>query len=464
MKKIITAMGNENLNQKLKKENIFEIVTEDIQYQEGILELLEKDNNIDFLILNELLPGNMDIKKLIEKIKLNNPNIKIISFLEKKNEELENYLYAKGIFKIFYHNQIEIKEIIELIQNNSKNSNQEIKKEIDELKRLLLEKNKKENKINLFFKNNTKNNNKINKTNNKNEIFKNNSNKIFNNNSNNNLKNQRKEIVCISGTSGVGKSIFSINLAKSFMQEENKILIIDFDILNNSLHTILGIKKYPEKIKNRIKNNNLLNEIKVEELIIKINSKIDLISGINLLFDSKYKISSVKIKNILLKLKEKYNLIIIDTSSECFFDYTKEIMKNSNYNIFITEANLLEIKKAKNLLNIYINEWEIPQSNFNILFNKYDQNSIDISILKHIFSGFSILGKLSINPQYNLMINKNNKKQLDKNLQKEYSIINKKILNKKIILNKVNHKNYFSKLFYHLKNNANKKILRKQNN
>lgn len=44
-------MGNENLNQKLKKENIFEIVTEDIQYQEGILELLEKDNEIDFLIL-----------------------------------------------------------------------------------------------------------------------------------------------------------------------------------------------------------------------------------------------------------------------------------------------------------------------------------------------------------------------------------------------------------------------------
>ncbi len=463
MKKIITALGNENLNQKLKKENIFEIVTEDIQYQEGILELLEKDNEIDFLILNELLPGNIDIRKLIEKIKLNNSNIKIILFLEKKNEELENYLYAKGIFKIFYHNQIEVKEMIELIQNNSKNSNQEIKKEIDELKKILLEKNKKENKTNLFFKNNAKNN-KMNKFNNKNEIFKNNSNKIFNNNFHNNLESKRKEIVCVSGTSGVGKSIFSINLAKSFMQEENKILIIDFDILNNSLHTILGIKKYPEKIKNRIKNNNLLNEIKVEELIIKINSKIDLISGINLLFDSKYKISSIKIKNILLKLKEKYNLIIIDTSSECFFDYTKEIMKNSNYNIFITEANLLEIKKAKNLLNVYIQEWEIPQNNFNILFNKYDQNSIDISVLKHIFSGFSILGKLSNNSQYNLIINKNSKKQLEKNLQKEYNIINKKILNKKTILNKIKNKNYFSKLFYNLKKNSHKKVLKTEKN
>ena len=410
-----------------------------------------------------MLPGNIDIRKLIEKIKLNNSNIKIILFLEKKNEELENYLYAKGIFKIFYHNQIEVKEMIELIQNNSKNSNQEIKKEIDELKKILLEKNKKENKTNLFFKNNAKNN-KMNKFNNKNEIFKNNSNKIFNNNFHNNLESKRKEIVCVSGTSGVGKSIFSINLAKSFMQEENKILIIDFDILNNSLHTILGIKKYPEKIKNRIKNNNLLNEIKVEELIIKINSKIDLISGINLLIDSKYNLSSIKIKNILLKLKEKYNLIIIDTSSECFFDYTKEIMKNSNYNIFITEANLLEIKKAKNLLNVYIQEWEIPQNNFNILFNKYDQNSIDISVLKHIFSGFSILGKLSNNSQYNLIINKNSKKQLEKNLQKEYNIINKKILNKKTILNKIKNKNYFSKLFYNLKKNSHKKVLKSEKN
>ena len=457
MKKIITAMGNPNLNQKLKKENIFEMMAEDIQYQEGILEFLEENNNIDFVILSELLPGNMEIKKLIEKIKLINQNIKIILFLEKKNEELENYLYAKGIFKIFYHNQIEVKEIIELMQNNSKNSTQEIKKEIDELKKLLLEKNKKENKMNLFFKNNIENNEKNNEKNN----AKNNKNKIIKNNAEKNSKNQRKEIICVSGTSGVGKSIFSINLAKSFMNEQNKILIIDFDILNNSLHTILGIKKYPEKIKNKIKNNNLLSQIKIEELIIKINSKIDLISGINLLFDSKYQISSAKIKNILLKLKEKYNLIIIDTSSECFFDYTKEIMKNSNYNIFITEANLLEIKKAKNLLNIYINEWEIPQRNFNILFNKYNQNSIDVSILKHIFSGFSILGKLSINPQYNLMINRNDKKTLNKNLQKEYSTIHKKILYKKNILNKIKNRNYFSKIFYHFKNNSNQKLLGK---
>ncbi len=464
MKKIITAIGNENLNKKLREENTFEIMANDIQYREGILEYLEQNRNIDFLILSELLQGEIELKELIQKIKTINFNIQIILFLENKNEELENYLYAKGIYFIFYNNQIKISEIIELIKNEKQDTNMQLKRELDELKELLLKKENSEiNEKNIFEKVKDKITNKVksNMTNEKNNKIDNKikneiTNKIENKMENkiniklnNETENIKNKIICVSGTSGVGKSIFSVNLANSFMENKkdnyldnnkvkkifkdfksshNKILIIDFDILNNSLHTILGIKKYSEKIKNKIRNNDLLKDIQIEELIIKVNSKIDLISGINLLFDSQYKISSIKIKTILQKLKQKYETIIIDTSSECFFDYTKEIMKNSNINIFITEANLLEIKKAKNLLNIYINKWEIPQNNFNILFNKYNQNSIDISILKNIFSGFSILGKLSADPNYNLLINKNNINYLEKNLKKEYLKINKELL------------------------------------
>ena len=428
MKKIVTAIGNPNLNKKLKLEEGFTVVAEDIQYKEGILEILEKEEDIDFLILSSILPGNIEIKKLIEKIKEINSEINIILFMENKNEELENYFYAKGINYIFYNNEIEINEIIELIKNNQKNPNAELKKEINELKKMLLEQEKKNNLIYMQKQNKKIKNKNLEKEINDNEFIE---------------KEKNNQVICISGTSGIGKSIFSVNLAKSFLETKKKILMIDFDILNDSLHTILGINKYPEKIKKIMQKNNIekieelekieeikniKDEIKIEELIIKVNSKIDLIAGINLLFESKYKISNEKIKIILEKLKENYDLIIIDTSSECFFDCTKEIMRLSNLIIFITGTNLIEIKKAKRLLNIYINEWKIEKNNFNILFNKYNKNSIDFSILKNIFSGFNILGKMSDNEKYNLIINKSSKEKLEKEIQKEFYLLHKKMI------------------------------------
>jgi hypothetical protein len=87
MKKIITAIGNEILNKKLKKENDFEVIIEDIQYKEGIIEYLEKENNIDILIISELLPGNIELKELIEKIK----NINSLFHIEGKSDNILRY-------------------------------------------------------------------------------------------------------------------------------------------------------------------------------------------------------------------------------------------------------------------------------------------------------------------------------------------------------------------------------------
>ena len=325
---------------------------------------------------------------------------------------------------IFHNNQIEVKDVIEIIKTNQKDETLELKKEINELKRLLEEKNElqKQNKLE------EKNELKINLINSQ-QIYKQKKENLINKNffRKKKIKEKTEEIICINGTSGIGKSIFTINLAKAI--NKNKILIIDFDILNNSLHTILGVKRYSEKVMNRKENNS--GKIKVEELIININSKIDLVSGVNFLFESKYKIDNSIIKNILDTLAQKYDAIIIDTSSETYLDYTKEIMKLCKFNIFISGANLLEIAKTKKLLNIYVNNWNIPRKNFSILFNKYDFNSIDFSILKNIFLEFNIIGKLSANSNYNLVINKNKSGKLNKRLQKEYLIIYKNLIKNK---------------------------------
>ncbi len=455
MKKIVTALGNQILNENLKNEKEFEILGQDIPYQEGIFEIMEEKNEIDYLILSEILPGENNIEKLIEKIKEKNNNIKIIIILEKRKKELENILYKNGILKIYYNNEVEINEIVSYIKEedkkeNLKKDNEEIKKELNNLKEILIKNNiyhnEEENDKNIIKNNKIKNINYKKCRNIENNKFK-----ILDNKKNNKEK-INKKIISIVGTGGVGKSIVTLNLAKSFKETQNKILIIDFDILNNSLHTILGVNKYPQKIKEKLQKNDLIkNKINVKELIIKINKKVDLISGINLLFDSKYKISNEKIKFILEELKQNYDVIIIDTSSECFFDYTKNILKNSNNILFLLEANLLEIKKAQNLLKIYIEEWKISKERFNLIINKYNENSVDDVIINNIFSEYKILGKIKMNKKYNNLINKNYKNKLfQNNLKKEYKKITNKIIklnNKKI---KLMLENVFNKFKYNL--------------
>lgn len=404
MKKVITAIGNPFLNERLTKEEDIEILAKDIQYQEGIFEILEKYKKIDFLIISENLNGKLSMYKLIEKIKEKNKDIKIIFILEKEEKEIEKRLYSQKIYKIFYHQKTEIQTIINLIKNKREEENKQLNLELEQLKIFL-----KENKI----KDTSTQNDKI-------PILKLKNKKYI-------KENRTKKVITILGTGGVGKSIFTVNLVNSLIQNNYKIAIIDFDILNNSLHTILGVNKYPEKIKRKIKENYLYN-INIKDLIIKINRKLDLISGINLMFDNHHKISSDKIFNIINEIKKQYDFILIDTSSECFFDYTKNIIENSDINIFLLEANLLEIEKSKKLLDMYNKQWKIKKEKIKIVINKYNNKSVDDKIIKEIFNDFIIIGKIKLNKKYNLFINKNFEVQNDKDIKKEYKKISDKII------------------------------------
>ena len=85
MKKIITAIGNNKLSEELKKKEIFEIVTRDIPYKEGVIEVLSENKNIDTLIVSEILDGEISFKEMIEQILRINEKIEIIVFVEEKN-------------------------------------------------------------------------------------------------------------------------------------------------------------------------------------------------------------------------------------------------------------------------------------------------------------------------------------------------------------------------------------------
>ena len=262
--KVLTAIGNENLNNILKQKNEFEILENDIFYKEGILEFLEKNNDVDILILYEKLVGEINIIDLINKIKIINNKINIFFILENKNEELEILLKKENIKNIFYINEININEFIEKIKNIKINNNEKLIEEINSLKNII---NKKDEEL-MKYKSN-------------------------------NIENKKKKIIIIIGEEKVGKTTI-INNLKNIIIEKNKyefkeININNYlEIKNNVYKIIFVLERKIDKIK--------LNKKIINELIIKnkINSE-----KINIIFNkiNNYSINKNISKNILKNIK-----------------------------------------------------------------------------------------------------------------------------------------------------------------
>lgn len=403
MKKIITALQNENINNKLKKEKMIKVVANDIQYQEGILEILELDSNIDYIIFSELLPGEISIKELVKKINKINFNIQLIIILEKKNKELEEYLLSKNYIKIIYNNQITINELIEIIRQ--KNEKEEIKKivynENDNYKQHINNKN-----INLLQQQISKEeilrieeeiNNEIKKKSLVEEIkiqFK----KYLKKEK---IKKQNKTISII-GENGVGKTTFTINLA-NIIKKEKKILIID---TSHQIQEILFLLNY--------KNNENSN---VENIVKKIDKRLDVILLKDLPTNELELIKQIK------KLKQQYKLILIDIKKEKN-SLLNIIFEESDKIIFLMEPNILQIKKSFLYKQQLIKENELKEDKIYILLNKEIKNIIFLNVIKEIFNKETIIGKIRVIKNYNKFINSNmNIKLLNKTIKKEYKKI-----------------------------------------
>ncbi len=143
MKKIITALNYPELNEELQKEKNVKIENKDIIYKEGILEILEIKKEIDIIIINYDLPGNITIENLIQKIKKINSKIELIFILETKNPEKEKILKKNEITNIYYNDEIDTKKLIKIIQEKN---TKELEEEIIKLKKIIQE--NKENKKN----------------------------------------------------------------------------------------------------------------------------------------------------------------------------------------------------------------------------------------------------------------------------------------------------------------------------
>lgn len=386
--KVITAIGNTKINEELKKDNFYEVIGVDIQYQDGIFEILEENKNIDCLILNLNLIGNLNEYEFIEKIKEKNINLKIIIILEKENKKLINYLISKKIKNIIYKNEININTLNNILKNkliikNKKTINKKFKRNNKKIKNKYVRK-KLINKIKIKKIIFNKIKNKINNF----KIIK------FNNKLNKKTKLELKEdylinnkkIIAIFGDRKSGKTIF-VSIISKIINE--KILIIS--LLNNKeINIIFGLK-----------NNK-------KEQFININKKIYLV---------KCNAESLNRKDFQNEMK-KYKYIFIDTSN-AETEELEKIIKITNKYILIIEPNIIGINNSKKIIDKIFNVKKINKKNLKIIINKNNFYSINKNIIKYIFSDFKIIGKINYNNKYNFLIN-NNLKLIDLKIKKEY--------------------------------------------
>lgn len=377
MIKIITAMNNPKINDELKNEKNIELICKDIFYKEGILEILENEININYIIINSELPGEIKLNNLIEKILEKNEKIKIIILIKKENKNN------------FYKIKNDKKDI--------KNDNIEIIKDI-----------KNKNIIRIFYKNEIK----IEQLKKYNQIKNNNE----NNKEPNNKKIKNKTIIFF-GERQVGKSIIILGITKSIEKNNKKILVIELNKKESDLLLILSknknnkknliikkqkIKKYKKTHKKYLNKN----KIKIiQNLIVKINKNIDIISY-------KKKINF----NIIKKLEKKYEYIFIEINSE---KNSKKIINNINKKILIIRPNILGIKNAKKIIE------KNKINKYKIIINNYNKYSINTEIIEKIFKE-KIIGKIKYNQEYDKIINNNFKisKENVKNLIKEFQVLN----------------------------------------
>ena len=359
MKRIVTALGNAVLNNELKKYSKYDVLTEDIFYQEGLIDYI-REHEADTIVISALLQGQFSVVEFVSFIRDITLTARIILIVDSILEEDKNLIIAKGVFDILIDNEIEIKDVIDAIDREDPiNYKAEIENKMNSLKEEITE-------------------NRTNITNIVNTV-------------------QKQEVVSVFGTNGAGKSSIIVELVKSLSNRTKaKILLIDLDTLNGNLDELLKVSRIPTNIelimdedkkcglnyaadlclKNRFDTNVL------DELIIKCNG-FDFLSGNNSLHYCQNVLNEGFYDYLIRCAKEKYDFIFIDISSNLFLDSTKWALKQSSNVLFVTENTNICLKKTMQILNVVFNVWNIYKSKFGLVLNRYSSNGID----EEVFAG-----------------------------------------------------------------------------
>jgi MinD-like ATPase involved in chromosome partitioning or flagellar assembly len=202
---------------------------------------------------------------------------------------------------------------------------------------------------------------------------------------------KKSKTICIASTKGgVGKTIFTLNMAGIFASLEKKVLIIDLDLTSGSIAMSLN-KPYEKSIYDLVEDlkNNMYNEI--SEYTLKYDNNIECLPcpkdpRTASLIDIRY------LSILLDRASFNYDIILIDTNHDLNATNLFTMDKVDEL-LFLINNDPLNLKSTRSLLAI-LNNMNI--TNYHVILND------SANPYKSYFSLFDIKNIIKANIDYNI--------------------------------------------------------------
>ncbi len=204
------------------------------------------------------------------------------------------------------------------------------------------------------------------------------------------MKNKKGKIITVTSTKGgVGKTIFTLNLAGTYSNLGYKTLVIDLDLYGGAVSTYLNSTNN-HTIYNLILDLNNNKYKKLEDYLYTYNENIDILSAPKDPRNAK-KIDPKYIPVILNNALYKYDVILIDTSHN-LNDANIITLDNSDYILYIFTNDTFDLKNSKSFISIMK---DVGYNNYYMILNNSIQN-------KNYYSLYDIRNLLGTNIDYTI--------------------------------------------------------------
>ncbi len=326
--KILVALDNNEIKEKLNIKYGNKVYNYDFSYKEDVIEYLKRYSD-DYIILTRLdLPGNISYKEYILSLKKLSNKSKIVIILNKLNIDDRKFLYANEIFNIIEGNEIDIDVIYNQIETEDKVVYKTIYKKPNE--------------------------------------------------------NNTRRSIAVLGTNGAGKSFVSYLIANSIAKYTKKdVALISMDS-KNSCQEILGNINCIDYETSEYINEISKNEENVEKYVNQSNYYKNLWYIISKNNYNQKNNNNINIKKFIENLENKYNYVVFDTST-CYLNTdVSQLIDWVDEIFFVINPNYISLKQAKFLLEFLSNSLNVKNNKIKIVVNKIGEFSLDIRQIKSI--------------------------------------------------------------------------------